>query len=84
MSTIPESNKIDESAQYGRPAYEVSFYSENINAHAFMTFHTRHDAVGKIAEGLREGWMKRPTLTYVEGYHSNEETTQLSAWANSW
>jgi len=84
MSTIPESNQYDPEGTYSRPQFQVSYYSERINAHAFTSFKSRHDAIGYIAKELREGRMKRPTLKYVEGYHSNEETTQLGAWANSW
>lgn len=83
IQMIAEENRVT-SGEYGRPQYRVSFYSEHINAHAFATFPSRHDAVGYIVSELRRGMMKRPTLKYVEGYHKNEERTILDDWANEW
>lgn len=55
-------------AHYGYPRFEVSYYSQRINAGAFQTFETRHEAIGCIARGMREGWIERPTITYEEDY----------------
>jgi hypothetical protein len=82
-ATIPEQNRVDDSPEYGRPNYEVSYYSERINAHAFSTFSTRHDAIGYIAKALRNEWMKRPTLKYNSSFDRKDSAT-LQSWANSW
>lgn len=69
-TSIPEEHRVgrDSPGHYGRPQFKVSYYSQRINAGAIVTFETRHEAVGYVAIGAREGWMERPMVGYRGSY----------------
>lgn len=53
---------------YGRPRFKLTYYSNGINAWAYKTFETRHEAVGEKAKLERRGRAEMTEIKYEESY----------------
>lgn len=71
---IPDQHRVTEydNAEYGRPRFRLHYYDQGINATAFRTFSSRHEAVGVLTKLEREGRCEHPRvdprIEYEESY----------------